>query len=796
MEELQQHALRVLEFGKVLERLAAHTSFALGREQALALAPAFEVEEALARQQETAEALRLLETTPRLSLGGARDMRAQVQRAAIDGVLEASDFQDILSTLESVHFMTATLERTREALPALRAVVQGLDELKPLQGDIRRTVGPRGEVLDGASPELKAIRSELRVTQDRLYGKLQDLVGSELGRQILQEPIITTRNERLVVPVKAEHRGQLKGLIHDISGSGATLFIEPLAAVELGNALRELQLGEQREVERILRRLSHMVKQEAAVLERDLALLARLDLALAKARLAQELQATRPLLTDPRDGGQSRLLRLQGARHPLLKGQVVPITAWVGQDFKVLVITGPNTGGKTVALKTVGLLTVMAQAGLFIAAAEGSQVPVFAGVYADIGDEQSIEQSLSTFSSHMGHIVEILREADGHSLVLLDEMGAGTDPAEGSALARAVLQELLRREATVVATTHHSELKAFAHGTPGVQNASVEFDPETLAPTHVLTIGLPGRSNALAIAARLGLSPQIIADARGMVGAEQTKLDELLRQLQRERDGIAHERLLAEAARVEAEALRERLRTEAQDLAARKGALVAAERARLQQRVTELEEKLEEAGHALERADRERLAELAAQLKSARQELAEAPQWQPATPAVSAQAGEPARPLQPGDLVRLRGMAQAGEVLSAPREGEVEVQVGALRTKVKLGQVEAVVGSARGEVVLPAGVALAREQRIGAETPSELHLRGLRLEEALERLDRYLNDAFLAGWREVRIVHGKGTGTLRQAVRAELARHPLVRAQRQEEANRGGEGVTVAELAV
>ncbi len=797
MEELQEHALRVLEFEKVLERLAAHTSFSVGRQEALAIRPADDFEEAQSRQQETDEAQRLLAEAPRLALGGASDIRPLVHRASIDGVLEPSDFLGIASTLEAVHFLVATLERARGRLPFLQALARELDELRPLQEQLRRAIGPRGEVVDGASPELRAVRAELRITQERLQGKLQELVNSDLGRQVLQEPLITLRNDRFVVPVKAEFRGQVKGLIHDVSGSGATVFIEPLASVELGNAVRELQLGERREVERILRRLSRLVGEAAPALERDVALLARMDVALAKARLAQEQQATRPLLVDPEsDQPGAQLLHLKGARHPLLKGRVVPIDIWVGQDFRILVITGPNTGGKTVALKTLGLLALMAQAGLFVPAAEGSQVPVFSGVYADIGDEQSIEQSLSTFSSHMGYIVAILQTAPNRSLVLLDELGAGTDPAEGSALARAVLQHLVQRGVTVVATTHHSELKAFAHETPGVQNASVEFDPETLAPTYVLTIGRPGRSNALAIAARLGLAPALIKAARSLVGAEQTRMDGLLQELERERDALAQERLRAEAAGGAAEGLRARLQVEVQDLATRKDALVAAERARLLEQAQALEEHLQSAERTLARADRQQLADLATQLKGVRQELQEAAPWQPAAPVTGGGgAGAGQRPPRLGDLVQVRGFAQAGEVVAESVSGQLEVQIGALRTKVGRDEVEAILDAPpQGE----GGGDLGAERRPGAglAPDAEVHLRGLRVDEALERLEKYLDQAFLAGQREVRIVHGKGTGTLRLAVRQVLARHPLVRSHRTAELNQGGEGVTVAELAL
>jgi len=558
---MESKYLETLEYPKVLERLARHTSFSAGRALALALEPAVEAAEVRERQQETSEARRLQDVKPDVSLGGARDVRPLVQRAYMGAMLLPADLLEVRETLIVGRSLKRTLGRLGASFPRLAGRAQWIEECSDLVNEIGRCINDRAEVVDAASPALTRIRAELAGARDRLMERLQRLLGSELA-PYLQEALITQRGGRYVIPIRAEAKGRVQGIVHDQSASGATLFVEPLATVELNNRWRELELEEQHEVERILSALTGQLAECGGLVERTVQVLAELDLAFAKGRYSYELRAVEPRLWEagkplgePEPKGPLTLLK---ARHPLLPAEtVVPIDVWLGGDFDVLVVTGPNTGGKTVALKTVGLLSLMHQAGLHLPVDDGSTLPVFSGVYADIGDEQSIEQSLSTFSSHMRTIIDILRQAGAGSLVLLDELGAGTDPVEGSALARAIIRRLLERKLLAVATTHYSELKLFAYATPGVSNASVEFDVETLSPTYVLTIGLPGRSNALSIAKRLGLPQEVVDEARALVAPEALEADALLAEIKAARE--AAQQALARARENEAEAERQRL---------------------------------------------------------------------------------------------------------------------------------------------------------------------------------------------------------------------------------------------
>ena len=780
---MNEKALNTLEFHKIRERLAGFTSFSASRELALSLLPSAELQEVQRRQQATREAKRLLDLKSNFSLGGVYDVRPAAQRAMMGGILQTDELLNIQSTLAAGRTVRATIVRLNEQLPLLSEVAQHIADSSRLEAEIARCIDQRGEVLDSASPALGRIRHEAKVAHDRLLTRMNELLSSAQSRQVAQEPIITLRGGRYVIPVKAEFKGEVRGIVHDVSSSGATVFVEPLAAIDLGNTWRELQIEEEREVERILRRLSTEVWAQAEAIQTNVESLAEIDLALAKAKYGLSTGANEPEL---RSDGSKRLLKVVDARHPLLSGDVVPISLEIGKDYSIVLITGPNTGGKTVALKTVGLLVLMAQAGLAIPAAEGSQLPVYDAVFADIGDEQSIEQSLSTFSSHMGNIIEIINRATGHSLILLDELGAGTDPAEGSALARAILSHLLQWGITTIATTHHSELKVFAHNTPGIQNASVEFDPETLAPTYRLSLGLPGRSNAIAIAARLGLYSEIIEEARSMISPGQMEADSLLADIQRERDKAMTERRSAEERRAKLEHEEGLLSQRLSNIEEEKREIIDTTRSEMEAEAEELRKRLRRVAASIE--DKEQLAD---ELRAIRAELDRGP-WRPKVqPTPSVESGAPT--LQPGDVVWIRGLNQRGVILSPPdSEGEVEVQVGALKAKVRLDQVEVREGMGAGEraatISLPA---LRREALPGLE----LHLRGKRVDEILPELDRYLNDAFLAGLPQVRIVHGKGTGTLRQVVREQLAAHPLVKSFRTAERNQGGEGVTVAELA-
>jgi DNA mismatch repair protein MutS2 len=789
---VNDRVLHLLEFDTVRERLARHTAFSVSRDLALSLRPKPTLAAAEHAQQAAADARTLLRLKPTVSVGGARDVRAAARQAALGGLLEPLVLLDIAATAQTARQLRELITRLGDQLPVLSEVASDLVDCSALEETIARSVGRRGEVLESASAPLARIRAELRAAHDQLRARLDQYVASPLGKTVLQEPLVTVREGRYVVPVKADFKGQVRGIVHDVSASGATVFLEPLEIVDLNNRWRELQLEEEREVERILRRLSAEVGEHAPAIVANVELLAALDLELAKARFADALGAIRPRLVPV--GAQWRL-DLRQARHPLLGDRAVPISVDLSSEEFALVITGPNTGGKTVALKTIGLLTLMALAGLPIPAAESSTVPAFRSVAADIGDEQSIEQSLSTFSSHIGAIVAIVREADPATLVLLDELGAGTDPAEGSALARAILAFLVRRRVPTIATTHYSEVKVFAHATPGVRNASVEFDPETLAPTYRLVVGTPGASNALAIATRLGLPPEIIEDARSLLSPTEAEIERLLADLQRERDALSAERQRLAAAAADAEAERARLAE----------ALAIVERDRDRFAAEAREEALREADELLRAIQRattlaavpaasEALAGAAAELAAARQAFIRRTR----RPNHPRRVPLRARPLRIGDPVRVARLGQVGELVAlVPDRDEAEIRLGSMKTRVPVRDLEPLSSHDVAREHRRAQL----ERRVTLPPPPvspgmQLDLRGRRVADVEEALDRYLNDAYRTGLAEVRVVHGKGTGALRQVVRERLAAHPLVRDWAPATLEEGGEGATIAKLAV
>lgn len=785
---LRQRSIETLEFPRVLERLAALTSFSLGRERALALRPSARLRDVRWRLRTTAEA-RFLLAQRALNLGGVVDVREAAHRAAKGASLDPGTLLDIAATLETARTVRNTLDRFAERVPTLHRLSERLHPLPELVALIRRSISMRGEVMDSASPLLGPLRRELRAAHDRLLKRLNTLLALGQEEGWLQDAIITQRRERYVLPVKAEFRSYVPGIVHDVSHSGATLFIEPLETVELGNAWVEAQMAERREVERVLQHLGHEVGAAAPQVIETVEALADLDLALAKARLAEAQDAVIPEVV-PRGEypGPRPSLLLRDARHPLLPVRPVPITLEVGGDFTVLLISGPNTGGKTVALKTAGLLVLMAQAGLAIPAAEGSRVPLFDGVFADIGDEQSIVQSLSTFSSHLGNIVAALREATERSLVLLDELAAGTDPIEGSALARALLLHLKERGATVIATTHHGELKALVQATPGMQNASVEFDPETLAPTYRLVQGLPGPSNAFIIAERLGLPAPILEQARALLSPSDQAVGALLASLAEEQRRAQELRQALERQREEVQRLQDELHARLQQLADEEARLLEAARQQALERVAEVERELERLLHKWAvppRTEAQREAAMR-QLEALRQQIARRFGTRPPIP-------QPA--LRQGARVRVPALHSEGRVLEPPDEqGRLIVQVGTLRLNLSAQEVEPLsqpspkrgqhaVSPQQPSAVAPAGAA-------------ELDVRGLRADEVSQEIERALNDAFLARQPQLRIIHGLGTGALRQAVRSHLRSHPLVRSFSPGGPHQGGEGVTLVEINV
>lgn len=784
-----------LELPKILERLAAHASFSAGAEKARALTPSTVPAEIRARLATTTEARRFLTLHPQADAGGARDVRPLVEAARRGIVLTPTDLLDISQTLQAGRKLQRMVLHHRESFPHLAEVAARIAPCPDLTEAIERTLDERGEVRDDASPALARIRADLRAAHDRLLARLQRIISSPENAPFLQEPIITMREGRYVIPLKADFKGRIRGIVHDRSASGATLFIEPLAVVELTNAWRELQVQEEQEVRRILAALSARVAESGDEIERTVEALADLDLAFAKARYAEELEAAEPILLDrgrTQDGARLRLIQ---ARHPLLDpATVVPIDVVLDEETHVLVITGPNTGGKTVALKTVGLLALMAQTGLHIPADPTSALPVFEAIYADIGDEQSIEQSLSTFSAHLTNILSFIGRANERSLVLLDELGAGTDPGEGSALARALLETFRQRGAITLVATHYPELKAYAQLTPGVRNACVEFDPETLQPTYRLTIGIPGRSNALAIARRLGLDEEIVRRAEALIAPHDRQTERLLADLHRLRLEAARARDEAYAARAEAQRLAEELRQRLARIDDERAAIL--EEAR-REAMAELERLREEA-----RALRQRLRHL--EMTATRPVPSpEAPSEPPSQAAAALEeeldrltedVAESLRPpeqlvstgpLGAGDTVWVSSLRTTGEVLSV-EEDEAEVRVGALRVRVPLRELER-------RAAPPPPVETTVHYR-PPTVPLRLDLRGQTVEEALERLDRHLDAAALAGLPWVHIVHGKGTGALRRAIRDHLHHHPLVHSYRPGEDSEGGDGVTIVIL--
>ena len=797
-KRMNQKALSTLEYPKIIERLAAYAAFSASAELARQLLPTPDLAQAGSRQVDTREARYLLSLDKDLSFHSAVDIRPQVGIARRDGVLDPEALLAVKHTLIVSRQVRRTLENMADEIPNLSSRGVDLPVGLGLVDLIGKTISDRGDVLDKASDKLAEIRREMKITYERMMTRLQRYISDSSTAHMLQEPIITQRNGRNVLPLRAEFKGRIKAVIHDQSSSGATLFIEPLAVVEWNNRYRELELEERDEVRRILAELSKRVADHADELVRMIEVMAELDLAMMCARYAEDLDASEPELM-PFKGSEDEkhpgsTIQLYQARHPLLDAKtVVPIDVDLDPATYALVITGPNTGGKTVTLKTVGLLVLMAQAGMQIPAQSGSSLSVFESVFADIGDEQSIEQSLSTFSGHVTNIVEILKIAGSHALVLLDELGAGTDPQEGSALARAVLSHLLDHRITSMIATHYPELKAYAHTTPGVTNASVEFNLQTLQPTYHLTIGLPGRSNALSIAERLGLPVSIIETARREIDPTDLRSEDLLDEIHRQRDLARQAREAAEAASLEADQTRRELADRLDQIEDERIALLEEARQEAEKKLDALHEELEDLRRKLARAQQplEILDQVEETVESLEETVAE--------PVVRKEPKKPVRkpkgPLRLGEKVHLRSIEQDG-VVTAITEEEVEVQIGMLRVRARLGDVVRKGGADPEGDVKPEKP---KASRITLPSPQdspgmELDMRGQRVDEGLEALERYIEKAYLAGLPFVRIIHGKGTGRLRESVRDALAASPHVDRFGSGEASEGGEGVTVAHL--
>ncbi len=810
--------LHTLEYPKVLDRLAGYCAFAASIEKAQKLQPTNNIDEARLRLAETSEAVQMLVTRPDLTIGGARDIRQAVDLAAHGGVLAPTDLLDIKSTLVAARTLARTFERLGEQFPTLHSIATRIPTSLGLVDGITHAISERGEIMDSASAALGTIRRDMRIAHDRLMTKLQRMVADPHTSPYLQEALITQRDGRYVLPLRAEFKGRIRAVVHDQSASGATLFVEPLSVVEHNNEFRELQLAERDEERRILAELSQQVGLQAGNILDTVERIADLDLCFAKAKYSEAISANQPVLhpiSKPSGRHPGTIIRLYQARHPLLDpATVVAIDVELDAQTYAMVVTGPNTGGKTVTLKTIGLLALMAQSGLHIPAHSGSEISIFHDIYADIGDEQSIEQSLSTFSGHITNIIHILAHADGRSLVILDELGAGTDPQEGAALARSLLTHLLERGITTLVTTHHPELKAFAHATPGVTNASVEFDLETLRPTFNLTIGLPGRSNALAIAQRLGMPEPIITSARSELSPADLRAEDLLDEIHRQRDLSRKARAAAENARHEAEVMRNELAKRLEQIEDERMQVLDKARRQAEEQVEAVEDELREVRRQLART-RQPL-EVIEEVEEQVEELQEAVMAPVERRTPETIISPVRRAVRLGDKVRLHSLNTQGVVTSLSEE-EAEVQVGILRIRARLAELQ-IIGEETPSTPTSQGLPTARDlmaagrpsakveaagesthtpsKHIYAESPGiELDLRGQRSEEALDALDRYLDSAYLAGLPWVRIIHGKGTGKLRLAVREALSHNPHIKSFESGGDNEGGEGVTVAKLA-
>ena len=787
---MDTNSLSMLEFPRVRERLANYTSFTAGRELALALQPTSDAGHVQLLLKQSAEARRLLSVRPDFHIGEAHDVREDAARAGKGVSLDPLTLLQVQKTLAACRVARNGLQKMSADLPALWGIAQDITVLPELEGEIGKCFSPAGEVLNSASVHLADVRWRLRDTRRQLQDRLLLIVKSKRGQELLQEQLVTERNGRYVLPVKVEAKRELKGIVHDVSNTGATVFIEPLETIEQGNELRQLEVAERQEIERILAALSAAVGAAAEDIGLNIGILARLDLALAKALYAEKIGAIEPEIVS---GPGSRVLRLVNARHPLLRGEAVPLSVEIGRDFSVLIISGPNAGGKTVALKTIGLLVLMAQAGLPVPCSDGTRVPVYDEVFADIGDEQSIEQTLSTFSAHISNLARIVKQTTPHSLVLLDELGISTDPGEGTALAQATLTHFVDKKTAVVVTTHYSELKAFAHLNKGLRNASLDFDQVTLMPTYHLTVGMPGGSNALNIAARFGLPNEIVSLARSIMSKGSQEVEAMMVDLAAERKRLA-----------EAQRTIEMEKARASDLSAALEGEIARIRGKEREMLREIQDNLNSEIAGLYRAIREAENELKKQRKKESVERARralenitkqadrrSSQLDERLAAISGEEAGAQR-IAVGDSVRLKDMDTVATVVSVDEgQGRLEAQVGDIKLTLRLDGVEKL--DAPGPGALEERAA-ARPKTI-RPAPPELDLRGQRAEMVESALDAYLNDAFMSQLPEVRIIHGHGTGAVRSVVREALAEHALVKSFRPGGQGEGGDGVTIAMLA-
>lgn len=790
---MNSKVLRVLEYNKIIDRLTEKASSEQGKKLTAALKPMTDLDAITQAQTETADALGYLFRKGSTSFGSNKDLGACIKSLEVGSVLSIGELLRIAAFLENVNRIKAYGRKEREDAPtdSLDIYFDALEPLTPLSSEIRRCILSEEEIADDASPTLKHIRRSMTITNDKIHSQLTSMINGSY-RTYLQDAVVTMRDNRYCIPVKSEYKGQVPGMVHDQSSTGSTFFIEPAAVVNLNNELKELALKEQEEIEVILADLSARTAAYTETLTNNQKAMTTLDFIFAKAALAMEQNATMPVFNTEHQ------IRIRQGRHPLLdKKKVVPIDIRLGIDFDLLVITGPNTGGKTVSLKTVGLLTLMGQAGLHIPALDRSELSIFREVYADIGDEQSIEQSLSTFSSHMVNIVSILKDADTDSLCLFDELGAGTDPTEGAALATSVLDHLHKHGIRTMATTHYSELKVYALSTDFVENACCEFDVETLRPTYRLLIGIPGKSNAFAISSKLGLPDFIIEDAKKHITEDKESFEDLLTDLENSRLTIEKERLEIESYKQEIKSLKERLETKQEKIDQSRERILREANEEAREILQDAKEIADETIRTFQKAGTSTsMKDLEKSRQKVRDKITEKNEK------LSLKANKPThRLLKPnqiklGDSVKVVSMGLKGTVSSLPdKSGKLFVQCGIIRSQVSLDDLvlleeETIHTGDRMKRTSAGKLKMSKSYSVS----TEINLLGKTVDEALSELDKYLDDAYLAHLPSVRIVHGKGTGALRSAVQNYLRKNKIVKSYRQGEFGEGDAGVTIAEF--
>ena len=783
---MEKRVLKTLEYDKILAMLKERASCCVSRELVDTMEPSGDFDTVERELKLTAEAETLFYKTGRSPVDDFPDMRHCLERMHAALFLSTGELLGIASCLKAARIAKDILAKEVGEESYLYNLAGLLITHRSAEEEINRCIINEDEIFDGASPTLARIRRAMRLANEKVREKLNSMIRSTAYQKYLQEPIITIRNGRFVIPVKQEYRQQVPGLIHDQSSSGATLFIEPSAVVELGNEYKKLLAEEADEIERILTELTAMLAPYADEIREDLNIMGQIDLVFAKAKLSRELNAVMPRLN------RNNYVRIVRGRHPLIPAdRVVPIDIWIGRDYRSLIITGPNTGGKTVTLKIVGLFALMVQSGIFVPANEGSEFPVFEHIYADIGDEQSIEQSLSTFSSHMKNIVGILDNADENSLVLLDELGAGTDPIEGAALAMSILEELNDRHCICVSTTHYSEIKAFAMTHEGMENASMEFDIDRLCPTYRLYIGIPGKSNAFEISSRLGLPNSIIDKAKGFLKGEDVRFEDIISSAQSQHRIAEEERKMAEEARAELEKLRADAERERRKLDEDRNRLQAKAKEDAKRIVADTKREMEKLIveiRSIKDIDRSAADRV---IQAARDTLRATETAVNEKEAIKKEDNtEPPKTVRAGDTVNIVTLDQKATVLSAPdSKGEVMVQAGVMKLNVKLKDIR-LIEEKKAAAPTSGKFGLGAGKQVGLE----LDVRGMLVDEANIIVDRYLDDAYNAGLSEVNIIHGKGTGALRAGVQAFLKRHPLVKGYRMGSYGEGDAGVTVVTL--